>query len=179
MASARRSGCRSEVVDPRTVMIAAGAVGAALVGYARLRPRRARVRREPIDVDLLHADFVGPGRTELEIVAALEAEVRRMHLDRATTDPPVPGLAVPAGRGEQPPDRSVRPGELVSSSASKAAVGSASAGLPLDQVRAWLEQVKADLRNVQARVEFLQFEQTRLQGQRELVSELMSSTTVG
>ena len=47
-------------------------------------------------------------------------------------------------------------------------------GLPLDQVRAWLEQVKDDLRKVQARVEFLQFEQNRLQGQHNLVSELAS-----
>jgi hypothetical protein len=164
-----------------TVMLEGGAVGAAAVGYARLRPRRARVRREPLDVELLHADFVEPSRrSELEIVAALEAEVRRMHQARATTDPqtvPAPAPAVPAVRDESRPDRATRALDIASKTP-RPAVDPPSAGLPLDQVRAWLEQVKADLRKVQARVEYLQFEQTRLAGQHELVSELISSTTV-
>ena len=139
--------------------------------------------REPIDVEMLHAELVEPStRTELDIVAALEAEVRRMHRAEAATDPtsvPAPGPAVPAGRSDQLPSPPVRAVIVASSATSRPAVDPPSAGLPLDQVRAWLEQVKADLRKVQARVEFLQFEQNRLQGQHELVSELMTSTTVG
>ena len=158
----------------------AGGLGAALLGYARLRPRRARVRREPIDVDLLSPDFVAqPKRTELEIVAALEAEVRRMHQARTTTGPDPVGAAssaVPLGP-EPRPDRTTRTLEGAVPETSRPAAGPPVAGLPIDQVRAWLEQVKADLRKVQTRVEFLQFEQTRLQGQHELVSELMTSTT--
>jgi len=103
-----------------------------------------------------------------------------MHSARATTDPtakPAPGPAVPADRGDRPPDRRARSLDVNQSQTSRPAVDPPSAGLPLDQVRAWLEQVKSDLRKVQARVEFLQFEQTRLQGQHELVSELMTSTT--
>ena len=50
-------------------------------------------------------------------------------------------------------------------------------GLPVDQVRAWLEQVEEDLRMVEARVQFLQCEQTRLQSQHQLVAELISSST--
>jgi len=164
-----------------TVVMEGGAVGAAAVGYARLRPRRARVRREPIDVELLHTDFVEqPKRSELDIVAALEAEVRRMHQARATTDPeavPGPSPAVPAVRDERRPDRTARAFGTTSTTP-RPAVDPPSAGLPLDQVRAWLEQVKADLRKIQARVEYLQFEQTRLQGQHQLVSELITSTTV-
>jgi hypothetical protein len=51
------------------------------------------------------------------------------------------------------------------------------AGLPLDQIRAWLEQVKDDLRQVQARVQHLEHEQVRLQDQHELVAELMTSSS--
>lgn len=65
-------------------MIEGGAVGAVPLVYGRLRPRGARVRREPIDVERLAAEFTEPRpRTELEIVATLEAEVRRM--DRTGT----------------------------------------------------------------------------------------------
>ena len=46
-----------------------------------------------------------------------------------------------------------------------------------EQVRAWLEQVQDDLRRVQARVEYLQHEQARLESQHRLVAELISSST--
>lgn len=156
-----------------------GAVGAAAVGFARLRPRRARVRREPIDVELLTAELAEPPtRTELEIVAALEVEVRRMHEARAATQPepvPAPDPAVPEVRSDR---RTERTSHQASTSTGGSAIDPPTAGLPLEQVRAWLEKVKGDLRKVQARVEYLQFEQTRLQGQHHLVTELISSTTV-
>lgn len=159
-----------------------GAVGAAAVGFARLRPRRARVRREPIDVELLSAEFAEPPtRTEVEIVAALEVEVRRMHESRAATQPePVPASdpAVPEVRSDRRTERTERASHRASTSTGGSAIDPPTAGLPLEQVRAWLEQVKGDLRKVQARVEYLQFEQTRLQGQHHLVTELISSTTV-
>ena len=44
------------VWTPRVVM-EGGAMSAAAVGFARMRPRRARVRREPIDLEQLAAEF--------------------------------------------------------------------------------------------------------------------------
>jgi len=157
-----------------SVVMEGGAVSAAAVGFARMRPRRGRVRREPIDVELIAAEFAEPRkRSEHEIIAALEAEVERANQARANTaglEPPVAPTVAPA------------PAPTVSAPTSEAAplrpaVDPNGAGLPLDQVRAWLEQVKEDLRKVQARVEFLQFEQDRLQGQHHLVAELISATT--
>ena len=131
-------------------------MSAAAVGLARMRPRRSRVRREPIDVEQLAAELAEPKRrSEEEIIAALEAEVLRVNRARAAAGPaPAPVVA---------------PAEI------PAAPAQSGAGLPLEQVRAWLEQVKDDLRKVQARVEYLQFEQTRLQDQHHLVAELISS----
>ncbi len=156
-----------------------GAVGAVALGFARLRPRRGRVRREPIDVERLSAEFAEPPRrTELEIVAALEAEVRRMNGIRATIAAPVPAPAPPAVSAVVSVARTDPPARVIdiASRNKPSPVEPPSAGLPLEQVRAWLEQVKDDLRKVQARVEYLQFEQTRLQGQHHLVAELASST---
>ena len=163
-----------------SLMVEGGALGAAALGFARLRPRRARVRREPIDVERLAAEFAEPPRrTELEIVAALEAEVRRMNGTRATTEATGPAPAAPAVPAVVSAARSDPALRVIDIAAGDrpSPVEVPSAGLPLDQVRAWLEQVKDDLRKVQARVEYLQFEQTRLQGQRHLVAELISATT--
>ena len=160
-------------VDPMSVVIEGSAVSAAAVGFARLRPRRTRVRREPIDVELIAAEFAETRkRPEHEIIAALEAEVQRVNEARAAAAAPAvdpaPAREHVALAIEAAPSRR-RPAPAV--------VDPSGIGLPLDQVRAWLEQVKDDLRKVQARVEFLQFEQTRLQGQHHLVAELISSTT--
>ena len=145
-----------------SVMMEGGAVSAAAVGLARLRPRRSRVRREPIDVERLAAELAEPKpRSEEEIIAALEAEVRRVNRARAAA---VPAPAPPTAQPDVPTQPDV-----------PAAPVQSGAGLPLEQVRAWLEQVKDDLRKVQARVEYLQFEQTRLQDQHHLVAELISS----
>jgi hypothetical protein len=156
-----------------SVMVEGGAVSAAAVGLARRRTRRTRVRREPIDVGQLAADFAEPTkRTDLELIAALEAEVERVNLARATaTAEPTPIPVVAAAPVESVPQVI----DLASRKKARAPEP-VTAGLPLEQVRAWLEQVKDDLRKVQARVEYLQFEQTRLQSQHHLVAELMSST---
>ena len=44
------------------------------------------------------------------------------------------------------------------------------------QLRSWLDQVQSDLEKVQVRIEFLHLEQHRLQDQRELVAELITSS---
>jgi hypothetical protein len=171
-----------------------GAVGAAARGFARKRPRRQpRVRREPIDLERLAAEFAAtpvavapveaveaPAAAEpQQILLALEAEVERVHAAQTIESPPEaevdePVVAEPAVTEPAVTDPVVtdpfgihepvaRPGTDV--------------GLPVDQVRAWLEQVEEDLRNVEARVQFLQSEQTRLQSQHQLVAELISSST--
>ena len=164
-----------------SVVVEGGAVSAAAVGFARMRPRRGRVRREPIDVELIAAEFAETRkRPEHEIIAALEAEVRRAHRARAAAVAPAPAApaapvdpvapVVPAAAVPVAPPIATRPPSGQPLTLADAIDG----GLPLDQVRAWLEQVKDDLRKVQARVEFLQFEQNRLQGQHNLVAELAS-----
>jgi hypothetical protein len=173
-----------------SVVMEGGAVSAAAVGFARIRPRRGRVRREPIDVELIAAEFAEPRkRPEHEIIAALEAEVQRVHQARATTAAAEPAPPVDALSSEAAPTVvaavvAAPTPTLAPAAAPRARATSTQltgdangAGLPLDQVRAWLEQVKEDLRKVQARVEYLQFEQDRLQGQHHLVAELISATT--
>ena len=168
-----------------SVMVEGGAVSAAAVGVARMRPRRGRVRREPIDVELIAAEFAEPKkRPEHEIIAALEAEVRRAKQARAAVALPAP----PAPSSAPPVTDPAPPVIAAAPEGKRAAVARTvitpeqladphGTDFPLDQVRAWLEQVKDDLRKVQARVEFLQFEQDRLQGQHHLVTELFSAAT--
>jgi len=184
-------------------VVGAAAVGFARV--RRPRVRRPRVRRDPIDVEQLAAGLTEPRpRSERELIVALEAEVERARAVRATEAEGAPASTVaavaeragavplagavaadvsaPASADRPqidlttPARRSRVPG--TGANASSANGSSANdAGLPLEQVRAWLEQVKDDLRRVQARVEFLQTEQSRLQGQHHIVAELFSSTT--
>ena len=184
-------------------VVGAAAVGFARVRPRRVR--RPRVRRDPIDVEQLAAGLTEPRpRSERELIVALEAEVERARAARASEAEVAPASVVPA-RDERavalplagavaaevpdpagadqsqidlttPAQQSRVPG--TAANASSANGNSATdAGLPLEQVRAWLEQVKDDLRRVQARVEFLQTEQSRLQGQHHIVAELFSSTT--
>ena len=168
-----------------------GAFGAAALGFARMRPRKQpRVRREPIALERLAAEFAqypelvadpppadplpadplpaDPPLHEREILRALEAEVERVNATRVAEIPAEPEIEpeiAPALRVVRVP-------------ATEPTVRSASdVGLPVDQVRAWLEQVQDDLRKVEARVEYLQLEQTRLQTQHQLVAELLSSST--
>jgi hypothetical protein len=170
-------------VDP-TIVMDGSATGAAALGFARRRPRRGRVRREPIDLERIAAEFADPAavagpspvvasvvpvvpavRSEQEILLALEAEVERVKAARARQSGPAVverfvETPIPAPESTEPSARPVT-----------------NVGLPLDQVRAWLDQVQDDLRKVEARVQYLEAEHTRLQAQHQLVAELISSST--
>ncbi len=138
-----------------------------------MRPRKARIRREPIDLEQLAADFAElPRRDEQEILVALQAEVQRAH---ATRQPlPEPELEVAAPEPEVP---AVDPFGIAGDVVAPARAPSSRVGLPLEQVRAWLERVQEDLRRIEARVQFLEAEQTRLQEQHHIVAELITSST--
>jgi predicted nuclease with TOPRIM domain len=49
-------------------------------------------------------------------------------------------------------------------------------GLPPEQVHAWLQHVQSDMREVRTRIEFLRAEQSRLESQRRLLAELLTSS---
>ena len=49
-------------------------------------------------------------------------------------------------------------------------------GLPQEQVHAWLQHVQADMQEVRNRIEFLRAEQSRLEAQRRLLAELLTSS---
>jgi hypothetical protein len=51
-----------------------------------------------------------------------------------------------------------------------------SCGLPPEQVHAWLTHVQADMREVRNRIEYLRAEQSRLEAQRRLLAELLTSS---
>ena len=180
------------------LVVEGGAVSAAAVGWARKRPRRSRVRREPIDLDRITAEFAEPRpRPEQEILAALEAEVRRakqhtdpveaLLVDAVQLDtqvdtpvdavPPVePAILIPLGPvlPDSDPAPDTRP--VAEPDAPDAATSAPPVGLPLDQLREWLDQVHADLEKVQLRLEFLRAEQHRLQGQHRLVEDLITTS---
>jgi hypothetical protein len=153
-----------------------------VVSDTRRKPRRARVVREPIDLEQLAAEFAEssrapePQRSEAEIVAALQAEVERVKARETATDSDVLEPAAPQATVPQAAVPEVGEPDPVAPNVPRAPVGGREIGLPLDQVRAWFEQVKDDLRKVQARVEYLEFEQTKLQEQHRLVAELVTST---
>jgi cell division septum initiation protein DivIVA len=50
------------------------------------------------------------------------------------------------------------------------------AGLPQEQVQAWLNHVQADMREVRTRIEYLRAEQSRLESQQRLLAELLTSS---
>jgi hypothetical protein len=155
----------------------------------RKRPRKERVRREPIDLEQLAAEFAElpepdeafepvecesdePRIDEHEILVALQAEVQRVQAARVTAEPareiepepePEPVAADPFGIVSEPVVVHDTPAGRV--------------GLPLDQVRAWLEHVQEDLQRIQSRLAYLEAEQTRLQEQHHIVAELLSSST--
>ena len=187
-------------------VVGAAAVGFARVRPRRVRRPRVRRDPIDVEQLAAGLTEPRP-RSERELIVALEAEVERARAARApevevapastvaarderavalpltgavATDVPAPASADrPQIDLTSPVRRSRVPGAGGDASSGSSANGSSAndAGLPLDQVRAWLEQVKDDLRRVQARVEFLQMEQSRLQGQHHIVAELFSSTT--
>lgn len=50
-------------------------------------------------------------------------------------------------------------------------------GLPPEQVHAWLDSVQDQARRVQARIEYLRAEQSRLHDQERLLVELLASAS--
>ena len=167
-----------------------GAVGAAAVGFARKRPRRSRVRREPMNLEQIAAEFAeARPRREQEILAALEAEVQRVKEQTADVDSaPVAATQVDAAPLVQPttliplgpvlPDSDPAPDDWPAPepAAPDAVTATPPVGLPLDQLRAWLDRVQTDLEKVQLRLEFLRDEQQRLQGQHRLVEDLITTS---
>ena len=148
----------------------------------RKRPRKPRVVREPIDLEQLAAEFADladapepqePRIDEQEILVALEAEVQRLSSAK---------VAEVEIRPEPEPEPVADPFGIVSEPTEPTGIASgimpaSRVGLPLDQVRAWLEHVEEDLRRIQARVQQLEAEQVRLQEQHHIVAELLTSST--
>jgi len=184
------------------MLVEGGVLSAVAVAYARRKPRATRVRREPIDIDQLTTELAvaGPRRNrEQDLADAIEAEILRINLARKDAVEPEPAPALDAEPDRVLDDELVlepdvivleaeaTPLELepriaapfsipVAAPLARAAADPPDGGLPIDQVRAWLEQVKDDLRKVQARVQLLELEQVRLQGQHHLVTELVTSS---
>jgi cell division septum initiation protein DivIVA len=50
------------------------------------------------------------------------------------------------------------------------------AGLPQEQVQAWLQHVQEDMRQVRTRIEYLRAEQSRLESQQHLLAQLLTSS---
>ena len=146
-----------------------------------------------------------PGIDEQEILVALQAEVQRVQAARVIEEPepvclpaPEPELAPesepepeldlvsepePEPEPESEPDG--RPFvvdpfgivEVASDERVPVVLDASRVGLPLDQVRAWLERVQEDLRRIQSRLQYLEAEQMRLQEQHHIVAELLTSST--
>ena len=181
-----------------------GAVGAAALGYARMRPRRRspRVRREALDLTQLAAELgdplldAGAPTTEQEILQALEAEVAARaqspaapevevveavpDVERESVEVVEPEPVEPEPVEPEPVEVEPVPVKRAEIEAAPLAVPAATAptvGLPPEQIRAWLERVKEDLRRIETRVQYLQVEQARLESQHRLVAELITSTT--
>ena len=113
------------------------------------------------------------------IIAALEAEVQRVKEQTALADAAplvAPAVLIPLGPvmpdTDSLPDHSAAPEPV----APDAVTSTPPVGLPLEQLREWLDQVHADLQRVQLRLEFLRAEQQRLQGQHRLVEDLITTS---
>ena len=181
------------------MLVEGGVLGAVAVAYTRRKPRATRVRREPIDVEQLTTELAiaGPRRNgEQDLADAIEAEILRINLARKAPAAPTgvdpEPLAVHGAELVTEPDVIIlepEPTRLELEPAIAAPVSipvpvalaaptgdQPDGGLPVDQIRAWLEQVKDDLRKVQARVQFLELEHVRLQDQHHLVTELVTSS---
>jgi len=178
-------------VDP-TFLIEGVGGGAAAVGVARRRRRAPRVRRDPIDVQLVAAEMLEADESldAEEILAALEAQVSRAVTQRTAPErvrtvtrpaavapkpEPEPVVAAPV---VEPAPVVVAPEPVMAAprSVARRAEGPGS-GIAPDQVREWMAQVQEDLRKVRARVEYLRVEQARLEEQQRLMAQLITSST--
>lgn len=158
-------------LDPSVLIEGVGG-SAAAAGFVGMRRRAPRVRRDPIDIQLVAAETAEAAETDEsldadEILAALEAEVTRTAEARPAPEPQVVVAPEPAPRAPEP----------VGPVASAPRSSSSNAGIAADQVSAWLERVEDDLRKVRARMEYLHHEQARLEAQQSLVTELLTSST--
>ena len=164
-------------MDP-TFLIEGVGGGAAAVGVVRKRLRSPRVRRDPIDIQLVEAERAEAELAEAghspdadEILAALEAEVGRAASRRAAVAEPT---VVPAPAAPAVPAPTVVPPAPVMPTPRMSASGT---GIAPDQVREWMSQVQDDLRKVRARTEYLRVEQARLEEQQRLMAQLITSST--
>lgn len=174
-------------MDP-TFLIEGVGGGAAAVGVARRRRRAPRVRRDPIDLQLVAGEAVDSDESldAYEILAALEAEVSRVATKRAAAEPvrnvkrsePVSVAAKPAPAVAEPEPVAAPPAPVAAAprpAARRAEVPGC--GIAPDQVREWMSQVQEDLRKVRARVEYLRVEHARLEEQQRLMAQLITSST--
>ena len=144
-----------------------------------------------------------PGIDEQEILVALQAEVQRVQAARVVERPepvclpapepelerePQPELDLASEPEPEPEPESEPDGrpfvvdpfgivEVASDEPVPVVADASRVGLPLEQVRAWLERVQEDLRRIQSRLQYLEAEQTRLQEQHHIVAELLTSST--
>jgi hypothetical protein len=151
-----------------------GAPGAATSGVVRRRRRSPRVRRDPIDIELVEAEAAeaadaAPANGAGAVLAALEAEVDRVAAIRASIPSPPEPEAEPAI--EQTP---TAPPTFIAPPPRTSVPGS---GIEADQVREWMAHVQEDLRKVRARLEYLRVEQARLDEQQRLMAQLLTSST--
>ena len=176
-------------MDP-TFLIEGVGGGAAAVGVARRRRRAPRVRRDPIDVQLVAAEMIEADESldANEILAALEAQVSRAATQRTAAERPAPAPAPVAAKPEpvvavapavvEPEPVAPTPEPVAPAPRSVARRGDVpGSGIAPDQVREWMSQVQEDLRKVRARVEYLRVEQARLEEQQRLMAQLITSST--
>lgn len=133
-----------------------GASALAAVAVARWRPQaglgriRDRVRRHPIDIELVQLSLV------TEEVAMDGARTGDRSMAMSTQMPPAPHTAPPTASGRNgatPPT-----------------------GLPPEQLYTWLEWVQDDLRRIEARLEYLEAARAQLREQERLLGELLHSS---
>ena len=177
-------------VDPMSVMMEGGAVSAAAVGLARRRPRRHGSRREPIDVAAgSPAELAEPRRRarEQEIHRGARAEAEPVQtadlpapeVDAEADDPgaPSPTLEARARAGRGDPFRDRSPTVARTDDPPGAPHSRARARAPARTGARVVGTGEGRPPQGAGPVEYLQFEQTRLQSQHHLVAELSCSTT--
>jgi hypothetical protein len=138
-------------VEASALLSWGGASAAAALAVARWRPTsggRPRVRREPIELDLVYEHLI-----EREV--AMEGETRG---DRAMA------TTMPTS------------GETTSGTNGATAAPTPPTGVPIEQMYTWLEWVQDDLRRVEARLEYLEAARGQLREQERLLSELLQSS---
>jgi hypothetical protein len=137
-------------VEASALLSWGGASAAAALAVARWRPTggRTRVRREPIELDLVYEHLV-----DREVAMEGKTEGDR---PMATTMPQPGATQAPANGAPAP--------------------ATPPTGVPIEQMYTWLEWVQDDLRRVEARLEYLEAARGQLREQERLLSELLQSS---